>query len=337
MTQSSGLAIRPYRETDESAVISLWDEAFGETSPWNKPKEDIRRKLKIQRELFLVAYLQSQLVGTAMAGFDGHRGWVYSVAVRKEFRRKGIGAALMHAVEDGLRQIGCHKLNLQVRAGNEAVVAFYQNLGYQIEERVSMGKLLVPLAYRQILSEHDIALDESVYAEHWIREGLGITEYVADNGLSLDPEYLQRQKIALYIEMVSKFSEEMPGATALLERLHGRVRLALASSSNSDAITIVLKKLQMHSYFEVIAGRQSVARSKPYPDIFLYVAEMLGVQPWNCLVIEDAEKGVIAANKAGMKSIAVPNAHTQHHNFSKAAMVVNSLDHLNLSIIQSLA
>ena len=93
----------------------------------------------------------------------------------------------------------------------------------------------------------------------------------------------------------------------------------------------------MYRYFEVIAGRQSVARSKPYPDIFLYVAEMLGVQPWNCLVIEDAEKGILAADSAGMKSVAVPNAQTKHHDFSKAALVTPSLENLNLSILQSLA
>ena len=81
-------------------------------------------------------------MGSAMAGFDGHRGWVYYVAVHPEYRRRGIGTALMQAADDALRQLGCRKLNLQIRVGNERVKAFYEPLGCQVEERVSMGKRL---------------------------------------------------------------------------------------------------------------------------------------------------------------------------------------------------
>ena len=77
-----------------------------------------------------------------MAGYDGHRGWVYYVAVRPGQRRRGIATALMRRAEEGLARIGCPKLNLQVRASNQAVVAFYRKLGYQVEERVSMAKRL---------------------------------------------------------------------------------------------------------------------------------------------------------------------------------------------------
>jgi ribosomal protein S18 acetylase RimI-like enzyme len=136
--------IREYAETDEGGVAALWREVFPGNPAHNRPEDDIRRKLKIQRELFLVAELDNRIVGTAMGGYDGHRGWVYYVAVANSHRRRGIGAALMRRVEDELRKIGCHKVNLQVREGNEEVVAFYEKLGYHIEPRVSMGKLLEP-------------------------------------------------------------------------------------------------------------------------------------------------------------------------------------------------
>ena len=136
------MEIRPYIESDEQEVAALWRAVFPGSPPWNSPEMDIRRKLKIQRELFLVAIIDSAIVGTAMGGYDGHRGWVYYVAVRQDYRRRGIGEALMMKIEQGLKEIGCHKLNLQVRAGNEEVVAFYEKLGYEIEPRVSMGKLL---------------------------------------------------------------------------------------------------------------------------------------------------------------------------------------------------
>jgi len=136
------LFIRPYSEEDEPAVAKLWRQAFPDAPAWNRPENDIHRKLAVQRELFFVALLGDELVGTAMAGYDGHRGWVYYVAVSPAHRRQGIGTQLMRRVEAELAQIGCPKLNLQVRATNTQVVAFYRKLGYQIEERISMGKHL---------------------------------------------------------------------------------------------------------------------------------------------------------------------------------------------------
>ena len=136
------MVIREFTESDTATVAALWREVFPDNPPHNRPEDDIKRKLKIQRELFFVAELDLRIVGTAMGGYDGHRGWVYYVAVDPRYRKRGIGEALMRKVEDGLRAIGCHKINLQVREGNEEVVAFYKKLGYHVEPRVSMGKKL---------------------------------------------------------------------------------------------------------------------------------------------------------------------------------------------------
>ena len=136
------MEIRPYAESDEAAVAELWRDAFPDAPSWNHPETDIQRKLSVQRELFLVATIDGRLVGTAMAGYDGHRGWVYYVAVSPRHRRCGIGAALMHRVEIDLAGIGCPKLNLQVRDSNRQAVAFYEELGYDVEDRVSMAKRL---------------------------------------------------------------------------------------------------------------------------------------------------------------------------------------------------
>ena len=136
------IQIRPYSESDEAAVAELWRQVFPGSPSWNHPETDIQRKLSVQRELFLVAALGSEIVGTAMAGYDGHRGWVYYVAVSPRHRRQGIGTALMNNVEQRLASLGCPKLNLQVRASNHEVVSFYESLGYEAEERISMGKRL---------------------------------------------------------------------------------------------------------------------------------------------------------------------------------------------------
>ena len=135
--------IRIYVESDETTVAAFWREVFPKASAWNHPETDIQRKLAVQRELFLVAVLDSEIVGTAMGGYDGHRGWIYYVAVSPKHRRQGIGSALMTEVEQRAARLDCPKINLQVRASNNhEVVAFYEQLGYKVEQRVSMGKRL---------------------------------------------------------------------------------------------------------------------------------------------------------------------------------------------------
>lgn len=140
----SSLTIRPYDQSDEEGVIQLWREVFPDNPPWNEPKADILRKLGCQRELFLVGIAAGRVVATVMAGFDGHRGWAHLVAVAAECRQRGFGRAMMNEAEKRLGQMGCTKINLQVRASNQGVVSFYEKLGYGVEERVSMGKRMAP-------------------------------------------------------------------------------------------------------------------------------------------------------------------------------------------------
>jgi ribosomal protein S18 acetylase RimI-like enzyme len=134
--------IRPYQEVDEAGVIALWNEVLPPTAPHNDPVTAIRMKLAVDRELFLVALVEGEVIGTTMGGYDGHRGWVYSVAVSPRHRRRGIGRALFQCLEADLRARGCLKVNLQVRTNNAAVIAFYEKLGFRIEELISMGKRL---------------------------------------------------------------------------------------------------------------------------------------------------------------------------------------------------
>jgi len=108
----------------------------------NEPASVIRRKLTVQPELFLVGRLDDRIVAVVVGGFDGVRGWIHHLAVSAAHRRHGFGAAMMAEVEARLAALGCPKVNLQVRATNEEVVAFYRRLGYTIEDRISMGRAL---------------------------------------------------------------------------------------------------------------------------------------------------------------------------------------------------
>jgi ribosomal protein S18 acetylase RimI-like enzyme len=138
------LVIRAFRDADEAAVVDLWRVCFPGDPARNDPHQVIRRKRRVQADLFLVGLLDGELVCTVLAGFDGFRGWVYHLATAAEHRRRGFARQMMSEVEQRLTERGCPKLNLQVRATNDAVVAFYKALGYEVEDRVSLGKPLIP-------------------------------------------------------------------------------------------------------------------------------------------------------------------------------------------------
>lgn len=138
---SSRHPIGPYRDRQHRAqVVELWQEAFGYDTAHNLPSLAIERKLAVDDGLFFVATDKKAVIGTILAGYDGHRGWLYSVAVRADYRRQGLGASLVRHAEQALTALGCMKINLQITGGNDVVVGFYEALGYGVEPRISMGK-----------------------------------------------------------------------------------------------------------------------------------------------------------------------------------------------------
>jgi ribosomal protein S18 acetylase RimI-like enzyme len=137
------MRIRTFHPDDTDHVVALWS-AAGLTNPWNDPHKDIARKLLVQPELFVVAVdEQDRVVGAVMAGYDGHRGWMNYLAARPDHRGAGIGRALVDHVEQALLALGCPKVNLQVRSSNTEVVAFYEHLGYTVDETIDLGKRLI--------------------------------------------------------------------------------------------------------------------------------------------------------------------------------------------------
>jgi len=144
--------ITSYSERHFTGVKALWEEVFPDDPPRDYADISIAAKTKEHPELFLLAVEEGRVVGSVMAGYDGHRGWLYRVAVVKTHRHRGVGAALIHEAEQLLWALGCVKINLQVRGANQGVTAFYQNLGYVVEDRISMGKLAPddPLSLRPL-------------------------------------------------------------------------------------------------------------------------------------------------------------------------------------------
>lgn len=135
------MQIRPFQPDDEKALVELWRQC-NLVRPVNNPHRDIRRKLRVRPEWFLVGILDEQIVASVMAGYEGHRGWLNYVAVAPAFQRRGLGRAIIAEAERLLREAGCPKVNLQVRAANGAAIDFYRAIGYSIDDVVSMGKRL---------------------------------------------------------------------------------------------------------------------------------------------------------------------------------------------------
>ena len=139
--KSPEFKIRSYQTSDESAVIDLWHRC-NLVVPQNDPQHDIEMKRKVQPDLFFVGTDGGRIVATVMAGYDGHRGWIYYLAVDPDYQRKQIGRRMMAKAESALQKRGCPKINLQVRTSNQAVISFYERLGFSNDDVIGLGKRL---------------------------------------------------------------------------------------------------------------------------------------------------------------------------------------------------
>jgi ribosomal protein S18 acetylase RimI-like enzyme len=134
--------IRALADIDIEPVVELWQQA-GLTRPWNDPRRDIERARGIAPELVLVAADGATVIGSVIAGYDGHRGWLYYLAVAVDRRGEGLGRALVAEAEHRLMQLGCPKVQLMVRSTNSGVLDFYESLGYERSDVIVTGKRLI--------------------------------------------------------------------------------------------------------------------------------------------------------------------------------------------------
>ena len=128
--------------SDSKRVVNIWKEC-GLVRDWNNTELDIQRKLSFQEELFFVGELENQIIATAMFGYDGHRGWLNYFAVALDYQTEGYGKLLLQFGEKKLLELGCAKINLQIRNDNKEAVKFYYKLGYKDDAVVSLGKRLI--------------------------------------------------------------------------------------------------------------------------------------------------------------------------------------------------
>jgi ribosomal protein S18 acetylase RimI-like enzyme len=136
------MIIRSYLPQYRNAVIKLWRECDLLRS-WNNAEKDIERKLKVNPDLFLVGFVDDRIVATVVGGYEGHRGWINYLAIDPVYQERGLGKQIMEAVEERIRALDCPKINIQIRVDNQDTVKFYESIGYEVDDVISMGKRLI--------------------------------------------------------------------------------------------------------------------------------------------------------------------------------------------------
>jgi len=188
-------------------------------------------------------------------------------------------------------------------------------------------------AYRAVLREFDIDVGREEYAREWIAGGRGPEYAVARYGLPISPAELRARKNPVYHRILQDEIRLMPSVLPTLERLSAHFPLAVATNSNTADVGYVMQRFQLLRFFRAVITREAYSGAKPEPDAFLTAARALGFPPGECVVIEDAQKGVIAAHRAGARCIAVPHGFTAANDFSLADLVIGSLEELTVALV----
>lgn len=191
-------------------------------------------------------------------------------------------------------------------------------------------------AYQQALEPFGVQITREVYGREWIGNGRGAEYAVSTYQLPLTPDDLRRRRSAIYFDLLRQEITLMPGVAVALERLSAQFPLAVATNSSQRETNFVLDHLGVRPYFTAVVTREMYAQAKPAPDAFLAAATHIGVAPDRCIVIEDAYKGVMAAEAAGCLCVAIPHDFTRANDFSRATLIANSLDDVTVELVDQL-
>jgi HAD superfamily hydrolase (TIGR01509 family) len=188
-------------------------------------------------------------------------------------------------------------------------------------------------SYSEILDKYNVKLSEQEYYDFWTRKGKDIRDFIVEKKVDIDSEKIREEKRAIYYDRLKKELRLYEDADKIITKLSKKFSLALVTNSHKRDTSLILRKFGLTKYFKVIITREDIKNKKPDPEGFLLASQKLGIKPRHILVIEDAEKGIIAAHKAGMKSIAIPNKYTKDNNFSLAGEIVESINKVNFELI----
>lgn len=192
------------------------------------------------------------------------------------------------------------------------------------------------LSYSEVLARYGAAVTREEYEREWIAAGLGPEYAVRCFALPIGPDELRKVKEPIYHEMLRTRAQLIPGAAAAIERLARDMPLAVATNSTAADLALVLDPFDLRRYFAAVVSREDYSGRKPAPDAFLTAALRLAMPPASCVVIEDATKGVLAAERAGCPCIAIPNDFTRRNDFTRASVVLEHFGDVTTDLVRNL-
>ena len=179
-------------------------------------------------------------------------------------------------------------------------------------------------AGREILATQGVVLTQRDFAEQSLKKGQSVFDFAPDQNAEL-LEQLRVKRNARYSALLKAGVRVLPGVVETLSALSGRVRMGIVTGSRRDHFDIVHAQTPLLPFFEFVIAREDYAEAKPHPDAYLTAMRVHGLRPETCVVVEDSERGCVAAAKAGLRVLAVPNALSQRGDFSSAYKVLNSV------------
>lgn len=192
-------------------------------------------------------------------------------------------------------------------------------------------------AYSQVMAEFGVSVTRDVYAKEWVSLGRG-PEFACETfpQITISPDEMRRRRTPIVRELILAEAVLMPHVEETLGRLAARFPVAVATNSEASVVVPFLEKFNLRAHFREVVTKECYARPKPAPDAFLAAAAALGLPPSRCVVIEDAEKGVVAAHRAGARCIAIPNSWTEGNDFSTADRVAKSLAEVTPGVVAAI-
>lgn len=189
---------------------------------------------------------------------------------------------------------------------------------------------LLSKAVIKAFKNQKLNLTEKEYFEHWTRKGGNTKSFVQAKKVSFDFDRYRKEKREIYLDSLKLNVPIIQGVKEKIKQLSKTYKLALVSSSDKEFIDLILDKTELKKYFSIVVGGDEVKEEKPSPEGFLLAAKKMEVEPKECIVLEDAEKGIIAAKAAKMKVIAIPNKYTANNNFSKADLIAKNINEVEI-------
>lgn len=185
------------------------------------------------------------------------------------------------------------------------------------------------------LGMQGIRISEKEFFGFWTKRGKNIHDFKRERGLDIDVDLYKKTKIKTLPEFIEN-SDMMEGAAEILDRFVEKYPFALVSNSSRSEIDVILDHYRLRRYFRHIIGLEDVIKPKPDPQGYLLSAQRLGLDAKDCLAFDDTWAGTMAAKRAGMRVVAIPNKNTEDHDFTHADMVIDSLKRVDQKMLDSL-